>query len=75
MSDNLSKRGKADRARISLAEQWEVDYECDKLGCTERELRDAVAEVGPMRKKVEAHLEQEKERAAEAARSGGRHEI
>lgn len=56
MADDLNKRGKADRQRISLAEQWEVRSWCDKFDVTEIELRHAVDEVGHMVKDVEAYL-------------------
>lgn len=56
MSDDLSKRGKADRQRISLTEAWEVRYECDKYGITESRLREVVADVGCMRADVERVL-------------------
>jgi hypothetical protein len=56
MADDLDKRGKADGDRISLTEGYEVRYECDKLECTEAELRAAVEEVGHMRADVEAYL-------------------
>ena len=55
MADDLNKRH-ADAKRISLTEQWEVRSWCDKLECTEVELRHAVDEVGHMAADVEAYL-------------------
>jgi hypothetical protein len=40
----------------ACTEGYEVRYECDKLECTEAELRAAVEEVGHMRADVEAYL-------------------
>jgi hypothetical protein len=53
MADDLTKRGKPDRDRISLTEQWEVRYWCDKFDVTEAQLRDAVSQVGHIAKDVE----------------------
>jgi hypothetical protein len=61
MPDNKQKRGRADRERVNVVEGYEVRYWCDKFDCSERELRDAVEEVGPMAKKVEAYLEAKRE--------------
>jgi hypothetical protein len=56
MADDLTKRGRQDRERISLVEGWEVRRWCDKLEVTETELRHAVDEVGHMANAVEAYL-------------------
>jgi hypothetical protein len=56
MADDLTKRGRQDRERISLTEGWEVRSWCDKFDCTEVELRHAVDEVGHMAANVEAYL-------------------
>jgi hypothetical protein len=55
--DNLSNCGPRDRERISVIEEWELRYWTDKFGVTERELRDAVDEVGPMVKDLARYLE------------------
>lgn len=57
MSDDLHKRGKADRDRISLTEEWEVRYWTDHLEISEAQLRDVVAEVGHMAADVRRFLE------------------
>jgi hypothetical protein len=59
MSDDLTKRGRQDRERISLSEDYEVRYECQKYGITEARLREVIAEVGHMRADVEAFLTQD----------------
>jgi hypothetical protein len=56
MADDLTKRGRQDRERISLTEEWELRYWCDKFQVSEAELRDAVEQVGSMAKDVEKLL-------------------
>lgn len=52
-----STRGTSmDRKLISLSEPYEVRDWCKSLGCTEAELRAAVAAVGHSAAKVRAHL-------------------
>jgi hypothetical protein len=46
MSDDLNNRGPADRARINLSEQHEINYWTMALGVPEDELRRLVAEAG-----------------------------
>ena len=48
MADDLTKRGPADRSRINVNEEHELDYWTGALGCTREKLRAAVAAVGPM---------------------------
>jgi hypothetical protein len=57
MADDLTNRGPQDAKRISLTEEWEVRYWCDRLGIDERKLRVVVAEVGHMAADVRAYLE------------------
>jgi hypothetical protein len=57
MSDELSNRGKQDRDRINLNEDYEVRDWAKSLGVSEDELRSAVAKAGPMVKDVKAHLQ------------------
>jgi len=56
MSDDLSKKRPQDASKISLSEQWEINYWCKKFGCTESELRAAVRAVGNSAAAVEKHL-------------------
>lgn len=56
MSDDLKNRGPADRSKISLTEAWEIQYWTQALGCTEPQLRAAVAKVGNGAAAVKAHL-------------------
>jgi len=60
MADDKSKSGPADRARINVNEDFELRYWTAKFGCTTTELKAAVAAVGVMADKVEAHLKQGK---------------
>ena len=46
----------ADTSRITLAEDWEVRWWCDRYGCTEVALRRAVEDAGPSAAEVERHL-------------------
>jgi uncharacterized protein DUF3606 len=57
MADDLSNRGKQDRDRINLNEDYEVRDWAKSLGVSEDELRSAVAKAGPMVKDVKAHLQ------------------
>ncbi len=56
MSDDLTKKGPADRTRINIHEPWEVKWWCKELGCTEQQLKDAVKAVGVMVKDVRRYL-------------------
>lgn len=62
MSDDKSKSGGQDRARISLSEDYEVQDWSKKFGVTPQELRAAVAAVGNQAAAVEAHLKGDKRR-------------
>lgn len=42
--------------RINLDEEWEVRFWSRKLNCTEKELREAIAEVGPLAAAVQDYL-------------------
>jgi hypothetical protein len=46
MSDDFHDRGPQDRSRVNVNEEWERRYWAEEFGCTEEELRDAVARVG-----------------------------
>ena len=56
MSDERSKRGPADRARIDIHEPHEVRYWCEKFDCTKARLELAVKTVGVRANDVEANL-------------------
>lgn len=56
MADNKSKRGKADRDRINVHEDYEREYWKKKLGVSGQQLAAAVRKVGPMAKRVQAYL-------------------
>jgi hypothetical protein len=56
MADNRKLKGVQDRARISLSEDYEVRYWCEKLGVTADELRAAVKRVGTSAKAVESEI-------------------
>ena len=56
MADNKSKRGKADRIRVSGSERYEVAYEAKKTGKSPAAVKKAIKAAGPMRKNVEKKL-------------------
>jgi hypothetical protein len=56
MPDNLNDRGPQDRSRISMSEQWEIDYWTMEFGCSESELSKAVEEVGNSADEVREYL-------------------
>lgn len=60
MADDKSKRGVPDSKEISLKEPYEVRDWTKSLGCTEKELRDAVKAVGHSAAAVRAHLKKKK---------------
>jgi len=56
MSDDLSKRGPQDAARVNVHEDWEVRYWCKAFACTEEQLRAAVKAVGVSAAAVRKHF-------------------
>ncbi len=58
MPDNLNQRGPQDRARVNIHEPWELRYWCQHFGCTELQLKKAVAAVGVSVAAVQRHLNQ-----------------
>jgi hypothetical protein len=56
MSDNRDIRGPQDRKLISLQEDYEIRYWCDKFNVSESELRKAVERVGNSAEAVENAL-------------------
>jgi uncharacterized protein DUF3606 len=56
MADNKKSRGKADRARISGSEPYEVYYVARKFGVSADTVRKAIKKVGNTRVKVYAAL-------------------
>lgn len=60
MPDDKSKKGNADRKRVSTKERYEVDYEAKKTGKSAQQVKDAAKKVGPSRAKIEAELKKKK---------------
>ena len=60
MADNKSKTGTPDNDLINLSQPYEVRDWCRSLGCTETQLRAAVAAVGNSARKVREHLAKHK---------------
>lgn len=56
MSDNKKIRDGRDRAKVSLSEQYEIDYLKKKFDVSGQQVAGAVRAVGNNRKKVEEYL-------------------
>ncbi len=56
MADRKMNRGKADRARVSATERYEVYYVARKYGVSADTVRGVIKRVGNSRKKVYAAL-------------------
>jgi hypothetical protein len=56
MADDTSKRGRQDRNRINVNEDYEVRYWSQRFGVTPERLRAAVEKVGTSPKAVEEEL-------------------
>jgi hypothetical protein len=56
MPDDLSRKGAADRSRISLLEPHEVQYWADKFNVSKERLSEAVRKVGHSVDAVSQHL-------------------
>ena len=56
MSDDKTKRGPQDRAKINVQEKYEMDYWSKKFGVTRDQLRNAVKRVGPSAAAVEREI-------------------
>ncbi|AKF11317.1 DUF3606 domain-containing protein [Sandaracinus amylolyticus] len=56
MADDPTKKGPADRTRVSTSEAHELRYWSEKFGVSHDELKRAVAAVGNSAEKVEAYF-------------------
>lgn len=57
MNKNQTTRGRSqDRSKVAGGQNYEVDYEKDKLNVSGKKVRDAVKSEGNSRKKVEDKL-------------------
>ena len=56
MADDKTLRGPQDRSRISMSEDYEVEYWTNKFGVSRDELQKAVDAVGNSASAVEQHL-------------------
>lgn len=54
--DNLKRIQPEDPTKINVNQDWEVEYWCNKLHCTESQLRDAVEAVGTSVEAVKDYL-------------------
>jgi hypothetical protein len=56
MADHPRKKGRPDRDRINIDEEYELRYWSEKLDISPEQIQSAVAKVGPMVKDVRDHL-------------------
>lgn len=56
MADDKTLRGGQDRSRISMGEDYEVDYWTQELGVSRERLQQAIAAVGNSADAVREHL-------------------
>ena len=63
MSDDKTKTGGADRARINLSEAYEVRDWAERFGVSEDELRAAAIKAGPMALDVARELNRDRPEA------------
>lgn len=56
MSDDKTKKRPQDASKINLNQRYEIDYWCNRFGCSEDELRNAVDIVGTSKEDVEDFL-------------------
>ncbi len=56
MPDDKTKKRPQDASKINIHEPYEVNYWCDHLGCTEAQLKAAVAAVGVSVEAVKKYL-------------------
>jgi|tagenome__1003787_1003787.scaffolds.fasta_scaffold18199189_2 predicted DNA-binding protein YlxM (UPF0122 family) len=56
MSDDKSKRGKADRDRINTSEDYELQDWAKHFGVSKDKIKETVKKVGPLVKDVQKEL-------------------
>ena len=57
MADNLTKKRPQDARKINVTQSYEISYWTNALGCTEKELIDAVKQVGTSVDAVKRYLQ------------------
>jgi hypothetical protein len=60
MADDPNNRGQQDRSRISISQEYEVEYWTQALGVSKEELERAVLVFGNSADKVREHLKKSK---------------
>jgi hypothetical protein len=68
MADDPSLRGVSDRSRVNVNQPHELRSWCTKFGCTEDQLKAAVARVGVMATDVERFLKTQSSPSADPGR-------
>jgi len=56
MADSKRKRGKADRAKVSSKQEYEVRFVADKFGISRASVRAIIKRVGNSRRKIYAEI-------------------
>jgi hypothetical protein len=56
MEEQEKKRAPQDASRINIEEREEVRWWCEKLGCNEMRLKNAVRAVGPSAEAVRRYM-------------------
>ena len=64
MVGQFKGQGPADRSRIDVADEWQVQWWCTHLGCSKEDLFAAVRAVGIQAYRVKIHLKQPKDEDA-----------
>jgi hypothetical protein len=59
MTEEARKRPPQDASRINIEEKWEVRWWCEKLGCNEMRLKNAVRAVGPSTEAVRKYMDKQ----------------
>ena len=59
----VDKKAPADLSRVNLAEDWEVEYWCERFATTEAQLRACVLKAGPRVEDVEKRLKDAQKQA------------
>jgi AraC-like DNA-binding protein len=62
MSESIRRRAPAQRGRINIEDSWELHWWCERLGCSDAGLREAVKAVGDTATKVAQYLRERKTR-------------
>ncbi|HEV7379506.1 MAG TPA: DUF3606 domain-containing protein [Dyadobacter sp.] len=60
MADDKNKQDERDRSKVSTSDDYEINYIVKKLGVTVEQVREAIANVGNHRDRIEGFLANKK---------------